>query len=57
MGMSETKRRTGKTHQETPFERHISRKVARLEGSGRELSPDDTGFNARDTLVFEDFAA
>lgn len=55
--MPETKRRTGKIHQEAPFERYISRKVAGLEGSGWELSPDDTGFDADDALVFEDFAA
>lgn len=55
--MSETKRRTGKIHQEAPFERYISRKVAGLEGSGWELSRDDEGFDASDALVLEDFAA
>ena len=34
-----------KIHQEAPFERYISRKVAGLEHSGWALSPDDTGFD------------
>lgn len=55
--MPETKRRTGKIHQEAPFERYVSRKVTDLEDSGWKLSPDDTGFDADDALVFEDFVA
>ena len=42
-------------HQERPFERYISRKVASLAGSGWEISPDDSGFDAADALVFDDF--
>lgn len=55
--MSETKRHAGKIHQEAPFERYISRKVAGLGSSGWELSPDDAGFDANDALVFGDFVA
>ena len=46
-----------KIHQEAPFERYISRKVAGLEHSGWALSPDDTGFDPNDALVFDDFVA
>ena len=46
-----------KIHQEAPFERYISRKVAGLEHSGWKLSPDDEGFDANDALVFGDFVA
>lgn len=46
-----------KIHQEAPFERYISRKVAGLEDSGWELSPDDEGFDPNDALVFSDFVA
>ena len=42
-----------KIHQEAPFERYISRKVAGLEHSGWALSPDDTGFDPNDALVFD----
>lgn len=55
--MSETKRHAGKIHQEAPFERYISRKVAGLGSSGWELSPDDAWFDANDALVFGDFVA
>ena len=46
-----------KIYQEAPFERYISRKVAGLEHSGWALSPDDTGFDPNDALVFDDFVA
>ena len=46
-----------KIHQEDAFERHISRKVAALGGAGWTLSPDDTGFDPNDALVFDDFVA
>ena len=55
--MFETKRHAGKIHQEAPFERYISRKVAGLEGSGWVVSPDDTGFDPNDALFFDDFVA
>ena len=45
----------GKIHQEAFFERYISRKVAELAGYGWEVSPDDTGFDPSDALVFDDF--
>ena len=47
----------GKIHQEAPFERYISRKVAGLGDKGWKLSPDDEGFDANDALVFGDFVA
>lgn len=46
-----------KIHQEDAFERYISRKVAALGGAGWALSPDDTGFDPNDALVFDDFVA
>ena len=46
-----------KIYQEDAFERYISRKVAGLGDSGWELSTDDTGFDADDALVFDDFVA
>ena len=46
-----------KIHQEDAFERYISRKVAALGGVGWALSPDDTGFDPNDALVFDDFVA
>ena len=47
--------KAARIHQEGPFERYISRKVASLAGSGWEISPDDSGFDAADALVFDDF--
>ena len=43
--------KAARIHQEGPFERYISRKVASLAGSGWEISPDDSGFDAADALV------
>lgn len=47
--------KAARIHQEEPFERYISRKVASLADSGWELSSNDSGFDASDALVFDDF--
>ena len=46
-------------HQESPFERYISKKIEELtaEGRGWVVSPDDTGFDATSALYMPDFIA
>ena len=46
-------------HQESPFERYISKKIADLtaDGKGWVVSPDDTGFDASTALYMPDFIA
>lgn len=46
-------------HQESPFERYISKKITELtaEGQGWVVSQDDTGFDATSALYMQDFIA
>lgn len=53
--MTKTQTYIPKIHQESPFERYISRKVAELSDSGWTISANDTGFDPKDALVFDDF--